>query len=78
MVVARWTLAASLIVVSASCIDSTAQQNTAQAIIDMGNEVSALRQDNAVLQEQLDSLKTALARQDTTIRRLSAMAGLPQ
>jgi hypothetical protein len=66
-----------LLLLLGSCIDTAAQQNTAGAIIDMNNELSALRQDNAVLQEQIDSLRTSLAKQDTLLRRLSAMAGMP-
>jgi hypothetical protein len=69
--------AAALLSGAAACVDSTAQQNTAQAIIDMGNELSAVRQDAAVLQEQVDSLRGALARQDTVLRQLAGMAGLP-
>lgn len=67
---------ASLIVVTA-CIDTTAQQNTAQAIMDLGDQLSAMREDNALLQSQMDSLRGALARQDTVLRQLAGMAGVP-
>ena len=62
---------------AAACVDSTAQQNTAQAIIDMGDELSAVRQEAAVLQEQVDSLRGVVARQDTLLRQLAGMAGVP-
>ena len=69
--------AAMLLVGAVACVDSAAQQNTAQAIIDMGDELSAVRQDAAVLQEQVDSLRGALARQDSLLRQLAGMAGVP-
>lgn len=72
----RLGVLASLIVVTA-CIDTTAQQNTAQAIMDLGDQLSAMREDNAILQSQVDSLRGALARQDTVLRQLAGMAGVP-
>jgi hypothetical protein len=61
-----------------ACIDPSAQQNTSQALVDLGDQLNAFRQDNAVLQEQVDSLSLVVARQDTLLRRLATMAGLPQ
>ena len=40
----------------------------------VGTEVSALRQDYAVLQNQVDSLRGVVARQDTLIGRLASLA----
>src|SRR3954463_15412022 len=47
----------------ASCRDPRAEANVAQAMIDVGTEVSSLRQDYAVLQSQVDSLQGVVARQ---------------
>jgi hypothetical protein len=61
-----------------ACIDPSAQQNTSQALVDLGDQLNAFRQDNAVLQQQVDSLSLVVARQDTLLRRLATMAGIPQ
>lgn len=43
----------------------------------VGTEVSALRQDYATLQGQVDSLRGVVARQDTLITRLASLANMP-
>jgi hypothetical protein len=60
-----------------SCRDPRAEANIAQAMIDVGTEISALRQDYAAMQSEVDSLRGVAARQDTIIRQLASMAGLP-
>ena len=67
----------ALLAVGTACVDTTAQQNTAQAIMDLGDQLSGMREDNALLQAQVDSLRGALARQDTLLRQLAGMAGVP-
>jgi hypothetical protein len=49
----------------------------AQAITDMADQLGAIQQDNAALQSQVDSLRMVVARQDTVLRRLANMAGVP-
>ena len=61
----------------AGCRDPRAEANIAQAMTDVGSEISAMQQDYAILQGQVDSLRGAMARQDTIIGRLASMAGLP-
>ena len=61
----------------ASCTASPADVNTAQQLTDIADAMNALRQDNAILQDQIDSLRTVAARQDTIITRLAAQAGIP-
>jgi hypothetical protein len=56
--------------------DPTANTSTAQALIELGDELNGVRNDNAVLQEQIDSLKQVVARQDTLIQRLAAAQGV--
>lgn len=53
------------------------QANIAQALNDVGNELTAQRQDMSTLQDQIDSLKHAMARQDTVIKRLVNVTGIP-
>ena len=48
-----------------------------EQIIQLGDGLNDLRQDNAALQEQVDSLKLIVARQDTVIRQLANLAGVP-
>jgi hypothetical protein len=43
---------------------------TAQTISDLGEVVNTLRQDDAILQTQIDSLRTVILKQDSTIRQL--------
>jgi hypothetical protein len=57
--------------------DPAADAAAAQAITDMADQLGAVRQDNAALQSQVDSLRMVVARQDTVLRRLANMAGLP-
>jgi len=68
-------LAAALLLTS--CRDPRAEANIAQAMTDVGTQLSAMQQDYAVLQGQVDSLRGAVAQQDTIIGRLASMAGLP-
>ena len=46
-------------------------------MIDVGTQIASMQQDYAILQHELDSLRTVVARQDTTISRLASLAGLP-
>lgn len=48
-----------------------------ETILQMSDAITLLRQESAQLQDEIDSLRIALARQDTVLRRLSAAAGIP-
>lgn len=61
----------------ASCRDPRAEANVAEAMIEAGTEMSAIRQDLAVLQNQVDSLQGVVARQDTLLTKLAALANVP-
>lgn len=63
-----------LAILLGSCRDPRAEANIAEAMMQVGTEVSALRQDYAVLQNQVDSLRGVVARQDTLIGRLASLA----
>lgn len=70
-------VAAPVVLALTACRDPRAEANIAQAMIDVGTQISSMQQDYAVLQQQVDSLRTVVARQDTIISRLASMAGLP-
>jgi hypothetical protein len=50
---------------------------TAQAITEIADELSAMRAEYADIQAELDSLRTAVAKQDTLLRRFANLAGMP-
>lgn len=60
-----------------SCRDPRAEANIAQAMIDVGTQLTAMQQDYSILQSEVDSLRQVVARQDTSITRLASMVGLP-
>ena len=61
----------------ASCVPtSTGDTSMAQVVIEMGDAVNELRQENAMLQAQVDSLAIVVAKQDTVLRGLAAAAGI--
>jgi hypothetical protein len=60
-----------------SCRDPRAEANVAEAMIQVGTEISAMRQDYATLQNQVDSLRNVVARQDTLLTRLATLANVP-
>jgi len=59
-----------------SCRDPRAEANIAEAMVQVGTEISAMRQDYAILQNQVDSLRGVVARQDTIINRLASQANI--
>lgn len=61
----------------ASCRDPRAEANIAEAMVQVGTQMSAMQQDYSLLQEQVDSLRTVVARQDTLIARLATLANMP-
>jgi hypothetical protein len=67
----------ALILVAGSCTNPRVQANIAQALNDVGSELTAQRQDMSTLQDQIDSLKQAMAHQDTIIKRLINVTGIP-
>ena len=72
-------LAASMLVTAVAAggcgSQPTPDVGTGQALVEIGDALNAVRQDNAMLQAQIDSLRTVVARQDTAITRLNAMVG---
>jgi hypothetical protein len=64
-------------VLLSSCRDPRAEANIAEAMMQVGTEISAMRQDYAVLQNEVDSLRGVVARQDTLLAHLAASANVP-
>jgi len=50
--------------------------STSQAVMDLGQNLVDIREDNAMLQAQIDSLRGAVAYQDSVIRQLAIMSGV--
>jgi hypothetical protein len=73
----RFLCYAVLLAGAGSCMNPRIQANIAQSMNDITNELTAQRQDMALLQEQVDSLKLAMAHQDSVIKRLINITGLP-
>ena len=63
---------------SAGCVGNpVADAGTTEAIHEIVNELGMLRDDNAVLQAQVDSLRTVVARQDSLLRQVANLSGIP-
>jgi hypothetical protein len=67
----------AVILAAGGCTNPRVQANIAQALNDVGTELTAQRQDMSILQDQIDSLKHAMAHQDTVIKRLINVTGIP-
>jgi hypothetical protein len=73
----RKALVVAVAVILVGCRDPRAEANIAQAMTDVGTQITSMQQDYAILQSQVDSLRGVVARQDTILSRLASMAGLP-
>jgi len=72
----RIALAGTLVFV-AGCRNPQADALIAEQMREMGDELNNARQETAVMHEQIDSLRIVVARQDTLLRQLAGMAGVP-
>jgi peptidoglycan hydrolase CwlO-like protein len=73
----RFLCAAALILAAASCANPKVQADIMAEVNRAADEINAQRQDMAILQEQIDSLKTVMTRQDSVIKKLANLAGIP-
>ncbi len=55
---------------SACKLGPSVDANTVQTLNDLGDAVNALRQDNALMQAQIDSMRLLFAKQDTAMKKL--------
>ena len=62
---------------AAACANPRAEANVATALNDAANEIGGLKNDLGQIQLELDSLRTIVAKQDTTITHLAAVANMP-
>jgi hypothetical protein len=70
--------AAAVILATASCATPKFQADVATQLRAAADEMQIQRQDMMVMQEQIDSLKVVMAKQDSIITRLANMAGIPR
>ncbi|MEO7966671.1 MAG: hypothetical protein ABIT38_22460 [Gemmatimonadaceae bacterium] len=67
-----------VLLLSLTACNALSQQDmqTAQALQDLGGSLTDLRQVQQGLQDQVDSLRLVVVRQDATIRTLANLAGV--
>jgi hypothetical protein len=66
-----------LAVICTACPTSRADIAISEQIIQLGDGLNDLRQDNAALQQQVDSLRAVVAKQDSVIRQIANLSGFP-
>jgi septal ring factor EnvC (AmiA/AmiB activator) len=59
-----------------ACLPSKQDVDTAQAIIQIGDAINDIRQTQASLQDEIDSLRLEVAKRDTVIKQLANLAGV--
>lgn len=69
--------AASFAITSCQAVQPAAVEGLGESVLQLGDAVSTLQIENALLQEQIDSLRIAVARQDTALRQFANLAGMP-
>ena len=69
--------ALALTLACTACPASRADVALSEQVIQLGDGLNDLRQENAVLQQQVDSLRLVVAKQDTVVRQLANLAGVP-
>jgi hypothetical protein len=65
------------LVFAAGCRNPQADALIAEQMREIGDELNNARQETSGLHEQVDSLRIVVARQDTLLRQLAGMAGVP-
>ena len=73
----RMLVAGAVILATTSCATPKFQADVATQLNAIADEMQAQRQDVGLLQEQIDSLKIVTAKQDTLIKKLANLAGVP-
>ncbi len=74
---AVWLAALCLVASGATCGPTTTlPPAVAETVMQMSDEIVTLRNEHAILQDQIDSLRFVVARQDTVLRRVAALAGI--
>ena len=60
-----------------ACANPRTEANVAAALNDAASEIGGLKSDLANIQAELDSLRTVIAKQDTTITRIAEVNHIP-
>lgn len=68
---------ATAFLTSGACRNPQADALIAEQMRDIGDEVNDTRQQTADMRDTIDSLRLVVARQDTLLRQLAGMAGVP-
>lgn len=63
--------------IAAACANPRSEAAVAQALNDAANEIGGLKNDIAMLQSSVDSLRTIVAKQDTNIVHIAAVNNVP-
>jgi septal ring factor EnvC (AmiA/AmiB activator) len=74
----RCSSAAALLSAATSCANPRAQAAIVQELNDAASEISAVKGDVAQLQNDVDSLRQVVAKQDTVISRLVEVTHVPR
>lgn len=61
----------------AGCSNPRSDASVAQALNDAANEIGGVKSDIALLESEIDSLRTVIAKQDTTIQHIAAVYNIP-
>ncbi len=69
--------AAVLLGACGAAVDPTQDLSTGEAIIGLADAIDGLREESAMLQDQVDSLRLVVARQDSALARIAAATGVP-
>ena len=69
-------LAATVLASAAACYSAPADMAQAEMILGISDAMNDLRTENAILQDQIDSLYVMVTRQDTLVRRMAEQMGI--
>lgn len=70
-------LLVALLLAPISCRSPVADAALTEQMRQLADELNGARQDAAAIQGRIDSLQTVVAKQDTVIRQLANLAGMP-
>ena len=73
----RILCAVALLLAVGSCVNPKIQADIMAEVNRAADEINAQRQEMAIMQEQIDSLKFAVIKQDSLIKKLANLAGIP-
>lgn len=75
--ISRIAIAVVLSLAASSCRSPIADAQLTEQMRQLADELNGARQDAAGIQSQIDSLRTIVVQQDSVIRQLANLAGMP-